>query len=103
MATASRDHPLLSINPPTVVWNGFQAEGYVLGEEGNPAIAVMNYSHATVFGSKTGLPEQKITSLTDTRFYGLYYDIPDFCYGPVAENIHGFDERVSIKSLQKTT
>ena len=63
----------------------------------------MNNSHATVFGSQTGLPEQKITALTDTRFYGLYYDIPAFCYGPVAENIHGFDERVSIESLQKTT
>ena len=101
--TASRNHPFLSNNPPKLIWNGFQAEGYVLGEEGNPAIEVMNNSHATVFGSKTGLPERKITALTDTRFYGLYYDIPSFCYGPLAENIHGFDERVSIESLRKST
>ena len=103
VAAASRDHPFLSNNPPKVIWNGFQAEGYVLGEEGNSAIEVMNNSHATVFGSKTGVPEQKITALTDTRFYGLYYDIPGFCYGPFAENIHGFDERVSIESFRKTT
>ncbi len=103
IAAASRDHPFLSNNPPTVIWNGFQAEGYVLGEEGNPAVATMNKSHATVFGSKSGVPEQKTTALTDTRFYGLYYDIPGFCYGPLAQNIHGFDERVSIESFRKTT
>ena len=103
VAAASRDHSFLSNNPPKVIWNGFQAEGYVVGEEGNPAIAVMNNSHSTVFGSKIGVPEQKITALTDTRFYGLYYDIPSFCYGPIAENIHGFDERASIQSFQKTT
>ena len=69
----------------------------VLGE-GNPAIAAMNNSHATVFSSQTGLPEQKITALTDTRSYGLYYDIPEFCYGPVAENIHGL-MNVLVSSL----
>ncbi len=103
VASASRGHPFLSNHPPDVIWNGFQAEGYVLGEEGNPAISVMKNSHATVFGHDAGLAERKITALTDTRFYGLYYDIPAFCYGPHAENIHGFDERVSISSLRHTT
>lgn len=103
VASVSRDHPFLSNHPPDVIWNGFQAEGYVLGVEGNPAIAVMNNSHAAIFGHDAGLAEQKITALTDTRFYGLYYDIPAFCYGPHAENIHGFDERVSITSLRHTT
>ena len=103
VAANSKDHPFLSHYPPKIIWNGFQAEGYVLGEEGNQAISVINNSHATVFGSQTAVPEQKITALTDTRFYGLYYDIPSFCYGPVAENIHGFDERVNIESLRKTT
>ena len=103
VANAAKDHPFLSNNPPKVTWNGFQAEGYVLGEEGDIGIAAINNSHATVFGSKSRLPEQKITALPDACFYGLYYDIPSFCYGPLAENIQGFDERVSIKSLQDTS
>jgi acetylornithine deacetylase len=44
-----------------------------------------------------------MTALTDTRFYGLYYDIPAFCIGPKAQNIHGFDERVELASVRDLT
>lgn len=103
VATASRNHPFLSNSPPDVIWNGFQAEGYVLGEEANPGLEAMRHSHAAVFGEAANLVETRMTALTDTRFYGLYYDIPAFCYGPRAENIHGFDERVNLDSLRQTT
>lgn len=103
VAAASRDHPFLSNNPPEVIWNGFQAEGYVLGPEAEPGLETMRRSHAAVFGTGAQLAERKMTALTDTRFYGLYYGIPAFCYGPRAENIHGFDERVNLASLQRTT
>jgi acetylornithine deacetylase len=43
------------------------------------------------------------TGLNDARFYSLYYDIPAFCYGPKAEKIHGFNERVEIQSIRETT
>jgi len=103
VAAVSRDHPFLSNNPPEVVWNGFQAEGYVLGPEVDPALSVMQQSYEQVFGEGEVLVENKMTALTDTRFYGLYYDIPAFCIGPKAQNIHGFDERVELASVRDLT
>lgn len=103
VAAASRDHPFLSNNPPQVVWNGFQAEGYVLGPDADPALGVMQTAYAQVFGVDKVMGEEKMTALTDTRFYGLYYDIPAFCIGPRAKNIHGFDERVELASVRNLT
>jgi acetylornithine deacetylase len=39
----------------------------------------------------------------DTRVYGLYDRIPALCYGPISQNIHGFDERVSLASVKRIT
>ncbi|MCR9127004.1 MAG: ArgE/DapE family deacylase [Rhodobacteraceae bacterium] len=103
VSAASRDHPFLSNNPPEVIWNGFQAEGYVLGEDADPALDVMQSAYETVFGTTERMRENKMTALTDTRFYGLYYDVPAFCIGPHAENVHGFDERVELESVRKLT
>ena len=103
VAEASRDHPFLSNNPPEVIWNGFQAEGYVLDETADPALGVMQNAYEHVFGAGEKMGERKMTALTDTRFYGLYYDIPAVCIGPRAENIHGFDERVELDSVRKMT
>jgi acetylornithine deacetylase len=103
VSAAARDHPFLSNNPPEVVWNGFQAEGYVLGEDAEPGLREMEAALHTVKGARAKLREQKMTALTDTRFYGLYYDIPAFCIGPRAENIHGFDERVDLASVRDVT
>lgn len=102
VAAAARAHPFLSNSPPEVVWNGFQAEGYVLGEDADPALVVMQDAYGSVFDGAV-LEETKMTALTDTRFYGLYYDIPAFCIGPRAENIHGFDERVELASVRDLT
>lgn len=103
VAAAARDHPFLSNSPPQVVWNGFQAEGYVLGPEADRGLGVMQAAYEQVFGAGEIIGERKMTALTDTRFYGLYYDIPAFCIGPKAENIHGFDERVELESVRKLT
>ena len=100
---AARDHPFLSNSPPELVWNGFQAEGYVLGDDVEPGLATMAEAFHTVKGKRVTLREHKMTALTDTRFYGLYYGIPAFCFGPRAENIHGFDERVHLDSLREVT
>jgi len=43
------------------------------------------------------------TATTDARFFGLYADTPALVYGPTAENIHGFDERVEIESIRRLT
>jgi acetylornithine deacetylase len=103
ISTAARDHPFLSNSPPEVIWNGFQAEGYVLGEDAEPALEAMRKAYAAHFGAGKSFGERKMTALTDTRFYGLYYDIPAFCIGPRAENIHGFDERVDLQSVRDVT
>jgi acetylornithine deacetylase len=39
----------------------------------------------------------------DGRVFVLYDDCPCLVYGPAAENIHGFDERVSLTSIRQTT
>jgi len=46
------------------------------------------------------LKEVSLTATTDARFFGLYADIPALVYGPTAEDIHGFDERVSLASMR---
>ncbi len=103
VAEAARAHPFLGNNPPDVVWNGFQAEGYVLGEDAEPGLAAFGEAFETVFGAGERPAERKMTALTDTRFYGLYHGIPAFCFGPTAENIHGFDERVDLESVKRVT
>jgi len=103
VADAARAHPFLSNNPPEVVWNGFQAEGYVLGADAQPGLDTLHAALRDVKGADAPLPEHKMTALTDSRFYGLYYGIPSFCFGPRAESIHGFDERVDLASVAEVT
>lgn len=103
VAKSARAHPYLSNNPPELVWNGFQAEGYVLGDDAVPGLTALHDALRDVQGKGASLPEHKMTALTDTRFYGLYYGIPSFCFGPRAQNIHGFDERVDLASVAEVT
>lgn len=97
---ASLNDRFLSNNPPRVVWNGFTTEGYVL-EPGSDAEAVLAHAHQ----SATGKPlETMVTpAYLDTRVYALYDQVPALCYGPVSENIHGFDERFSVASMRRVT
>ena len=44
-----------------------------------------------------------ITATTDARFFGLYADTPALVYGPTAESIHGFNERVDLESTRRVT
>ena len=92
--------PYLSNNPPRVTFNGFYAEGYVQ-EEGTEAEQVLRRAHET----STGKPLQSFMTAgyLDTRVYALYDKIPSLCYGPISQNIHGFDERVSLASLKRIT
>ena len=39
----------------------------------------------------------------DGRVFVLYQDTPCLVYGPYSENIHAFDERVSLSSLKRVT
>ena len=100
VARAATGDAFMANNPPEVIWNGFQADGYVL-EPGTEAEAVLARAHEQVFGTK--LEERNSTGVADSRMYGLYYGIPGICYGPGGEGAHAFDERAELASLKRTT
>jgi acetylornithine deacetylase len=97
---ACGEHPFLSNNPPEVQFNGFMAEGYEL-EEGTDAEQALTIAHQTI----TSRSLESTTSLAylDGRVFVLYDDTPCLVYGPTSANIHGFDEKVSIQSIESVT
>ncbi|MDX1786319.1 ArgE/DapE family deacylase [Roseovarius sp. ZX-A-9] len=100
IAAYAHTDPYLSNTPPTVTFNGFTAEGYVL-EPGSDAEAALGRAHEAA----TGEPLQSFTATAylDTRVYALYNQIPALCYGPISRNIHGYDESVSLSSVKRIT
>jgi len=100
VADAARADGFMANNPPDLVWNGFQADGYVL-EPGSEAEATLAAAHLAVQGAP--MEERRSTAVNDTRFYGLYHRMPALCYGPRGENVHGFDERANLDTLKQTT
>ncbi len=97
---AASDVPFLANNLPEVEWNGFFAEGYVL-EEGSEAEKTLGQAHAKSYGNS--LESFVTTGYLDGRVFVLYDDCPCLVYGPYSENIHGYDERVSISSVKRVT
>ena len=96
--------PFLRTNPPKIVNHGFLAEGYELDRAspaGIAAIAALTGAHAAVTGE--ALQALPVTATTDARFFGLYAGIPTLVYGPRAESIHGYDERVDLDSVRRVT
>jgi acetylornithine deacetylase len=102
---AARSHPFLAKNRPEIVYNGFAAEGYSFrddkGETAREALAALDRAHSLVAGRP--LEHEAITATTDARFFGLYADTPALVYGPRAEAIHGFNERVDLESVRRVT
>ena len=100
VAKAAAADAFLSANPPQVVYHGFQAEGYEL-PRGTECEATLARCHTAVTGE--ALKDNACTGTTDARFFGLYAGIPSMVYGPHAENIHAFDERVNLESVRRVT
>jgi acetylornithine deacetylase len=101
VSAACKDHPFLSNNPATVEYNGFFARGYIL-DEGSDAEAALVAAHRTATGGAE-LDSSLAPAYLDGRVFVLYGDCPCLVYGPYSENIHGFDERVSLSSIRQTT
>ena len=100
VAAAAAGDAFMAANPPEVVWSGFLSHGYAR-EGGEAALGVLEAAHVAVMGTP---PARRVgTGLNDARFYALHYGIPAFCYGPRAEGVHGFDERVDLRSVRDTT
>ena len=102
---AARQSEFLSNNLPEIVFEGFQAEGYALSSDRSAtaaaAIDTLDRAHGAV--NDTALDRIAITATTDARFFGLYADTPALVYGPRAEAIHGFNERVELDSIRRVT
>ncbi len=100
VAQAARDDAFLSNMPPQIEWNGFFAEGYTL-EPGSQAEAALGRAHLAAMSRPL---ESAVTpGYLDARVFAIYQDTPCLVYGPISQNIHGFDERVSLSSLRRVT
>jgi acetylornithine deacetylase len=97
---AARQDAFLADNLPDIIWNGFQADDYVL-EPGSAFEETVRAAHRRVAGHEPG--ETILPAVTDCRFYGRYYDIPSLCYGASGTGSHGFDEAVDLSSIKQVT
>ena len=84
--------------PPRVEigFDGFHAEPCEVPADA-PPLALLADIHAELRGAPAGF--RNITATTDVRHFWLHGGIPATCYGPVARDIHGLDEAVSVDSL----
>ena len=102
---AAKDNVFLSKYRPEIVYHGFNAEGYALADDrsnrAGEVISALESAHHAVTGDE--LDKISITATTDARFFGLYADTPALVYGPIAEAIHGFNERVDLESMRRVT
>lgn len=105
LVEAAQDSDFLRNSLPQIIYHGFQAEGYALADDSSATalqvIAALEDAHHTVTGN--ALDHLAITATTDARFFGLYADTPALVYGPRAEAIHGFNERVELESMRRVT
>lgn len=97
---ASAKHLFLANNPADVEFNGFMAQGFEL-KEGSDAENTLTIAHTTATSNEL----TSFTSLAylDARVFVLYDDTPCLVYGPISKGIHGYNEAVSIRSIENIT
>jgi len=94
-ATAARVNPDLVVE---VSARGHFSPGCEYDLEA-PALRMLAAAHEKINGSA---PEAlACTATTDGRHFALMTDIPVTVYGPLARNIHGIDEAVSLDSMKR--
>ncbi len=98
--SAAAGDSFMSNIPPEIDYHGFLAEGYIL-ENAEVPTAVLEQYHKLVNGAD--LEGRASTGTTDARFFGLYADIPGMVYGPIARDVHGFNECVDLDSTRRVT
>ena len=97
---AARQDPFLADNPPQVIWNGFQADDYVL-EPGSEFEAAVRAAHRHVHGQEPGeVDPARRHRLPLLR--PLLWD-PSLSYGATGFGSHGFDEWVDLASIKQVT
>ena len=78
-----------------VRYDGFSCEGSVVPEDA-PVVLALADAYRQVLGAEPSL--EATTATTDARHF-VRAGIPAICFGPRAEDIHGHDERVSLRSV----
>jgi acetylornithine deacetylase len=93
----ARNDKWLSTHPPQIEWFGWRARPHEL-DINDPFVKLMKRNITKVtgdnpiyYGGSAGL---------DTRFF-VHHGTPAVTFGPLAEIIHSFDERVNIDSVLK--
>lgn len=94
--TAFAGEPLVTLS-----WVGVMHAGYEL-PGGTDAEASLVAAHA---GTHAGAALQSyvMACYLDAAVFAVHGNIPSLVYGPIAQNIHGIDERVSLPSLRRVT
>ena len=95
---ASENSPWLSQNPPEIEFYGFRSDGHAV-DRNLPAFEILNDCHRILTGVDT--EAYVSTCTTDLRVFQLFGQGQATCYGPVAESIHGANERVHIPSVMQ--
>jgi acetylornithine deacetylase len=85
----------------TLSWVGVMHGGYEL-PEGTGAEATLAAAHASTHAG-AALPSYVMACYLDAAVFAVHGNIPALVYGPIAQNIHGIDERVSLPSLRRVT
>jgi acetylornithine deacetylase len=96
---AAEADPWLRTNPPRIEFYGFRSDGHSVSRE-LPALQALNDCHRTLKGGEAD--EFAATCTTDLRAFHHFGQNQATCYGPVAEHIHGADERVRLDSVMDT-
>ncbi|OZI55053.1 acetylornithine deacetylase [Bordetella genomosp. 5] len=100
IATERIDATVAAFNEPdikvSIRFEGFHAPGCEYDLDVAP-MQLLADAHRRVTGEAP--KRQAITGTTDGRHFRMLMDVPVTCYGPIAESVHGFDERVSIDSM----
>lgn len=91
---AGRDS-LLRKYPPTVKITGYSSEGYELDPESD-FVKTAIHAHRAAGGAEPALVAS--TTSTDTRTF-VHAGTPAICFGPLVENLHSVEERVSVDEL----
>ncbi len=96
---AAAQDPWLTKNPPKVEFFGFRSEGHSM-DRNQPAFELLSACQEEL----SGRPAEAFaaTCTTDLRSFVHFGRGQATCFGPVAENIHGADERVNIESIIHT-
>lgn len=98
IATAAAAHAFLCTHPPTVRYDGFACEGAVVPAD-TPVVRELARAIERIDGGRPAAIAS--TATTDARAF-VQHGIPAVCFGPLAESLHGVDERVYWPSVVQT-